>query len=69
MTTKANKELDRQKLYNDTQRVSIGTRLATNSTYPGKTIPNSTARSGPAEIKLTLQDLIDKGEELLSEHN
>lgn len=68
MTTKADKELDRQKLYNDTKR-----QYRDPSSYKlyvsRKDNPELNRKIRAGEIKLTLQDLIDKGEQSLSEQS
>ena len=65
MTTRADKELDRQKLYNDTKR-----QYRNPSSYKlyvsRKDNPKLNRKIRNGEVNLTLQDLIDKGEQGLS---
>ena len=68
MTTKADKELDRQQLYNDTKH-----RYRDPSSYKlyvsRKDNPELNRMIMAGEIKLTLQDLFEKGEQSLSEQS
>lgn len=68
MTVKADKDLDRKKLYNDTKR-----QYRDPSSYKlyvsRKDNPELNRKIKSGEVKLTLQDLIDKGENALSEQS
>ncbi len=66
MTVKADKDLDRRKLYNDLKRQHCD--ASSYKLYVSrKDDPELNRKIKSGEVKLTLKDLIDKGEQALSE--
>jgi len=68
MTVKADKDLDRRKLYNDLKR-QHGDPSCYKLYISRKDNPELNRRIRSGEVKLTLQDLIDMGEQALSEQS
>ncbi|MCE2472849.1 MAG: hypothetical protein J4G18_13345 [Anaerolineae bacterium] len=66
MNTHSDKDLDRRKLYNDLKR-QHGDASSYKLYVSRKDDPELNRKIKSGEVKLTLQDLIDKGEQALSE--
>ena len=68
MNTHSDKDLDRRKLYNDLKRQHCD--ASSYKLYVSrKDDPELNRKIKSGEVKLTLQDLIDKGEHSLSEQS